>query len=175
MDWDQYFMKEAYNVAMKSKDKSTQVGCIVVGPDNEIRASGYNSFPRGWTDDDPRNVERPFKYSVTEHSERNAIYNAARIGVSLKGCTLYVPWFPCCDCARGIIQAGITEVVLHKEFRWGETPGGFAGDTQAVAIAKELFDVCGVKVRYWSGTIPATRIRHGGKLIDPTTMEECDE
>lgn len=169
MDWDQYFMGEAYHVAMKSKDRSTQVGCVVVGPDNEIRTTGYNNFPRGWDDDDPRNHDRPFKYEITEHSERNAIYNAARMGTPLKGCRIYVPWFPCCDCARGVIQSGITEVILHKEFP------NHTGWSDSQKTAQELFERCGVEVRYWSGEIPPLRIRHSGKIIDPSTMQEYDE
>ena len=76
--WDQYFMTMAYLAATKSKDKSTTVGAVVVGPDNEIRTTGYNSFVRGFNEE-PRHHERPLKYEVTEHAERNAIYNAAPI------------------------------------------------------------------------------------------------
>jgi len=72
--------------------------------------------------------ERPAKYFFTEHAERNAIYNAARCGIPLKDCRIYIPWFPCHDCARGIIQSGINHVILDKSFddselkeRWKES------------------------------------------------------
>lgn len=96
---------------------------MIVGPDSLIRASGYNGFPRGIDDEIPERHERPAKYSWTEHAERNAIYNAAKLGISLDGCTLYVNWFPCIDCARAIVQSGIIRLVALKpdpsDERWG--------------------------------------------------------
>ena len=114
MDWHSYFMHLAEQVALKSKDSSTKLGAIVVGPDHEIRATGYNSFPRGINDDVPERQVRPEKYKYFEHSERNAFYNAARHGASLNGCTLYCAWLPCTDCARGIIQVGISKLVVKS-------------------------------------------------------------
>lgn len=110
MDWDQYFLVIATAVASKSKDLSTDVGCVIVGPDHEIRSTGFNGFPRGCRDDVEDRKERPLKYVYTEHAERNAIYNAARNGVPLNWCTMYITHAPCTKCARGIIQAGIKEV-----------------------------------------------------------------
>jgi dCMP deaminase len=115
MGWDEYFLALCAHVARKSKDRSTRVGCVVVGPDHEIRSTGFNGFPRGCDDSRESWHERPLKYKVTEHAERNAIYNAARCGTPLKGCTLYVPWRPCADCARGVIQSGIVEVVMDPD------------------------------------------------------------
>ena len=113
--WDSYFMELAKHVSSLSKDESTKIGAAIVGPDKEIRSTGYNSFPRGVNDDEPNRQTRPMKYKWIEHAERNAIFNAARIGVSLKGCTLYCSkWVPCTDCARAIIQSGITEVVVES-------------------------------------------------------------
>ena len=103
--WDNYFFELLEVVRNKSKDRSTKVGAIIVGPDNEIRSTGFNGFPRKINDDIDERHERPDKYLWTEHAERNAIYNAVRMGVPLKGCTLYVYGFPCSDCARVIIQA----------------------------------------------------------------------
>ncbi len=123
-DWDTYFMGIARAVSARSKDRSTKVGCVVVGPDNEIRATGYNGFPRGIDDSAPERHERPEKYLWTEHAERNAIYAAARVGTPLGGCRAYLPWFPCMDCARALIQVGITELVVVQpdltDPRWGE-------------------------------------------------------
>ena len=61
-----------------------------------------------------------------EHAERNAIMNAARVGIPLEGCTLYCQWLPCADCARAIIQAGIVAVVVANmkiEERWEASIG----------------------------------------------------
>lgn len=140
-DWDSYFMTMANHVASRSKDRSTKVGCVIVGPDNEVRSTGYNSFPRGINDNAPERHERPEKYLWTEHAERNAIYNAARMGTALKGCRAYLPWFPCMDCARALVQAGIVELVAHEpedNERWRED----------FKRARVLFAEAGVAIRF---------------------------
>jgi dCMP deaminase len=108
--WDARFLALAQHVAEWSIDPTTRVGCVIVGPSNEIRALGYNGFPRN-VDDSPERLMRPSKYMWIEHAERNAIYTAARVGVPLDGCRMYLSWFPCGDCARALIQVGITEIV----------------------------------------------------------------
>lgn len=122
--WDDRYMNLAKHVAEWSKDRNTKVGCVVIGPDREVRSIGYNGFPRGINDDIEHRHARPDKYTWTEHAERNAIYNAARVGVPLKGCIMYLPWFPCVDCARAIIQCGLQELVAIEpdttHSQWGE-------------------------------------------------------
>ncbi len=122
--WDQMYMTMCYLVSMRSQDRSTHAGTVIVAPDHTIRSIGYNDLPRGIEDEGsigedelPSRRSRidGQKYMWTEHSERNAIYNAGRNGVSLIGCTLYVNWLPCVDCARSIIQSGVTEVVIHEQ------------------------------------------------------------
>jgi dCMP deaminase len=110
--WDEYYLDICKVVAARSKDPHTQIGCVIAGPAHEIRSTGYNSLPRGIRDDVPERLERPTKYLWMEHAERNAIYNAARCGTPLEGCTLYVEIMPCMDCARAIVQAGIREVII---------------------------------------------------------------
>jgi len=111
-DWDSYYLSVCQVVARRSKDPSTQIGCVIIGPAREIRSTGYNSFPRGINDGVPERQTRPEKYLWIEHAERNAIYNAARAGTPLEGCTMYVEVMPCMDCARAIVQAGIAELVV---------------------------------------------------------------
>lgn len=122
-DWDARFMGLAQFVGSWSKDRSTKVGCVIVGSSNEIRAVGYNGFVRGLDDDDDSRHERPAKYLWTEHAERNAIYHAAQVGISLGGCRMYLPWFPCMDCARAIAQCGLVELISKEpdldDPRWG--------------------------------------------------------
>jgi len=113
MKWDEYFLKIAEVVALKSKDQSTKNGAVIVGPEHEIRSTGYNGFPRGLDDYDLEKQKRPLKYKYFEHAERNAIYNAARFGACVKECTMYCTWPPCTDCARAIIQSGITVFVTN--------------------------------------------------------------
>ena len=110
--WDEYYLDICKVVAARSKDPHTQIGCVIAGPAHEIRSTGYNSLPRGIRDDVPERLERPTKYLWMEHAERNAIYNAARCGTPLEGCTLYVEIMPCMDCARALVQAGIRAVII---------------------------------------------------------------
>jgi dCMP deaminase len=115
MEWSKYFYEMANLVAKKSKDKSTQIGAVIVGPDNEIRSTGYNSFPSGINDDLDIRQQRPEKYYWIEHAERNALYNASKIGVSTKNCVMYLNCgVPCCDCARGIINSGIRTIYIRE-------------------------------------------------------------
>ena len=120
--WDQRFLKLAEHISGWSKDPSTKVGCVVVGEDREIRSTGFNGFPRGIADDAARLEDREQKYPLICHAEENAIMHAARIGLSLKGCTAYVTWPPCTRCARSLIQAGVVEVVYPEDIevpeRW---------------------------------------------------------
>jgi dCMP deaminase len=113
-DWDRWNMDIAHKVGARSKDRSTQLGAVIVGPRNEPRSWGYNSFPRGIQDDVEERHIAPEKYFWIEHAERNAIYNAALHGASLSGCTLYCAWPPCVECARAIIQVGIIRVVIES-------------------------------------------------------------
>jgi len=115
MNWVTYFRQMTNTVKLKSKDKYTQIGVVIVGEDNEIVSTGYNSFPRGIDDRIDSRQERPEKYYWFEHAERNAIYNAARIGVSTRGTTMYLSCgMPCADCARGIINAGIKQIFCER-------------------------------------------------------------
>ena len=140
MEWHEYFLNLSKAVALKSKDESSKIGAVVVGPDQEIRSTGYNGFPRGFNDSDPAKQERPLKYKYFEHAERNAIYNAARFGASLLGCTLYCEWPPCTDCARAIIQSGITTVINSKSII--DCPERWRDDMN---LAHEMLLDCGVK------------------------------
>ena len=122
-DWDKRFLKLAKHISEWSKDPSTQVGCVV-GPDRELRSTGFNGLPRGIEDNNERLNNREIKYPLICHAEENAIMHAARIGMSLKDCTAYVTWPPCTRCARSLIQAGISTIIYPKDIeipeRWLE-------------------------------------------------------
>jgi len=122
-EWDQRFIHLALHIGSWSKDRSRKIGCVIVDENRGVRAIGYNGFPRGARDDASERHERPAKYLWTEHAERNAIYQAARMGVPLERCTMYLPWFPCMDCARAIVQAGIVRLVAVRpdvaDAQWG--------------------------------------------------------
>ncbi len=126
LKWDRHFISLALENARMSKDPATQAGPVIVGPDREVRSMGYNGLPRGIADTPQRLQDKDLKRSLIVHAEMNAILNAARIGVSTRGCTLYLAltddsgqvWggAPCTRCTVEIIQAGITEVVA-KPFK----------------------------------------------------------
>ncbi len=141
--WDVRFLRLALEVSTWSKDRSTQVGAVIVGEDRTPGPYGYNGFPRFIDDEVEERHARPTKYEWTEHAERNAIYNAARMGVALKGSTIYVTHVPCADCARAIIQVGITRVVADASCM----EGGF-GDrwSDAAQITREMLDEAGIPI-----------------------------
>lgn len=122
-NWDIKFVELSRHIAEWSKDTNSKNSAIIVDEDNIVISMGYNGFPIGCDDKIMSRYERPDKYLFTEHAERNAIYHAAKLGVSIKCCTMYVTLFPCADCARGIIQSGIKKLVSpipdvdHE--RWG--------------------------------------------------------
>lgn len=138
------YMGIAEAVSQLSKDKSTRVGAVILGPTNEVRSLGYNGAPRGCAaDEDDRCDTRPEKYFWMSHAELNAITNAARVGTPLVGSTLLVTHFPCMDCARAIVQAGIKKVVTQVpspefEARWMDH----------ITRAIHLFTECGVEVEF---------------------------
>lgn len=95
-----------------SKDPSTKVGALFMYPETmQILSMGYNGMPRGIDETIAERWERPLKYKLIEHAERNAIYNAAQSGVSLRDSICVATMLPCCDCTRGIIQSGCKMVI----------------------------------------------------------------
>jgi dCMP deaminase len=113
-NWPARFLKLAADIGSWSKDPSKKVGCVLIGPDREIRSTGFNGLPRGIADTHERLHNRETKNLLIVHAERNAIDIAAKLGVSLKGCVLYVTFPPCTRCATSLIQAGIIKVVYPK-------------------------------------------------------------
>jgi dCMP deaminase len=115
MNWKEYFRGIVHQVKLKSKDRYTQIGAVIVGSDNQIVSTGYNSFPRGIDDSLDWRQERPEKYYWFSHAETNAIVNAALNGVSTKNTKIYMSCgIPCADCARNIINAGIRKIVCER-------------------------------------------------------------
>ena len=151
ISWDEYFMGVSTLSAQRSKDPNTQVGACIVSNDNEILSMGYNGFPNGVSDDEfpwerAGDDELETKYPYVTHSELNAILNYR--GGSLEGTKLYVTLFPCNECAKAIIQAGIRTVV-YADDKYDGTPSNTA--------AKRLFNAAGV--RYY-------RYQPSGKKIE---------
>jgi dCMP deaminase len=135
------FVPAVLAIAAMSKDRSTKVGALALGPDREIRSAGYNGFPRGVNDDVDARHERPLKYRWSSHAEENLVAQAARSGVALAGCTVMVSaLYPCAACARMLIQAGVVRIIAispdEENPRWIED-----GE-----IARAMFAEAGVEV-----------------------------
>ena len=142
-NWDEYFMRMAQHVAVKSKDRSTQVGAVIVGEGHSILSIGYNGFPRKTNDDIDSRHDRPMKYLWTEHAERNSIYSAARHGIKLAGSTMYITGggIACADCARAIIQAGVIEAIGNAGKFEGKGPWA-----ESCLVGEVMLQEAGVKI-----------------------------
>lgn len=138
ISWDEYFMGVAMLAAKRSKDPNSQVGACIVSQENKILSIGYNGFPKGCSDDEfPWEREGDTlntKYAYVAHSELNAILNYR--GGSLEGTKLYVTLFPCNECAKACIQAGITEIIYDCDKYC---------DTDSVKASKCMLTAAGVK------------------------------
>ena len=137
--WDQYFMGIAVLSSERSKDPNTRVGACIVNDENKILSMGYNGAPTGFSDDvmpwarEGANLDT--KYPYVCHSELNAILNCP---TSVKGARVSVTLFPCNECAKAIIQAGIKEVVYLSDKY---------ADTDSNKASRLMFDNCGVTYR----------------------------
>lgn len=115
-NWSKRYLNLAKEVSTWSKDPSRKIGAIAVGSKGQILSQGYNGFPRGIDDTLERYNDRETKYKYVVHAEMNVIYNATFNGVSLDGASLYVYGLPVCsECAKGIIQVGIKNVVIFTD------------------------------------------------------------
>ena len=151
--WDnfaRYRLREAYGHALSSTDKSTQNGAIIISKDyGKTIAWGWNDPVASFTVNDLGFGQH--KYDVTEHAERNAIYLAARWGLSLAGTTMVCPWAACPDCAKAIVQSGITTLVRHKD-AIDKTPERWA---EKVSIGDAILKAGGVDVLDLEGPVGA--------------------
>lgn len=151
--WDRYHVGAAIHAATKSKAPKTKVGCALVGPDNEPLSTGFNGFARGireYDESEPWKLDaarwtRPTKHSYMVHAEVNAIFNAARRGVALMGCTAYLNFAPCCceGCANALIQIGAVAVVGPDI----PFPGAGDGEMYNTSTGLSLLREAGVELR----------------------------
>lgn len=140
LPWDETFMTIASVVSLRSKDPSTQVGACVVGSDNRILSLGYNGAPNGFDDDIfpwARESENSLdtKYPYVVHAERNAILNFRGSLREFENATVYVTHFPCNECAKEIVQAGIKHVIYLKNEK---------NETLEVQASKRIFTETGI-------------------------------
>jgi dCMP deaminase len=144
--WDKFFMQHVYLAASKSKDPKTKIGAVLVR-ERHVLATGFNGIPRGVADEAKR-MERPVKYFYMEHGERNALYTCARHGINPQGATLYTQGIPCADCARGIIQCGVREVVVHGPWHYFQVSGGHSAKwNESADHSRVMFAEAEVRLR----------------------------
>ncbi|NJE79800.1 dCMP deaminase family protein [Olsenella sp. SW781] len=142
ISWDEFFMKAAVAASLRSKDPNTQVGACIADTNHRILSVGYNGTPSGlnddefpWgTDDDPLYD----KHNYVIHAEANAILNYRGSLKDMTGATVYVTLFPCHECAKTLVQAGIGEVVYLDDKYDG---------TEDNLISKNILQRCGVSYR----------------------------
>jgi len=138
LSWEEYFMGVAAISARRSKDPRTQVGACIVNESDRIVAIGYNGMPSGCSD-----AEFPWaadgddldcKYLYVVHAELNAILNAT---TPLTGCTVFTTLFPCNECCKAIIQAGIKKVVYLCD-KYADSASVIAGKRMLAAAKVEF-------------------------------------
>ena len=136
MNWNEYYMTIARDASLMAKH-TTKVGAILVGPEGEIRLTGYNGVPRG-VHDTPERISGDSRHKWHSHAEANLIAFAAREGIRTKDCTVYVTHHPCSSCARTLIQAGVKTVYVGD--------GTTTMPDEEFEVAAVMFDEAGVYV-----------------------------
>ena len=159
-------MRGVYRAAMKSTDRSTNIGAMLVDEASAYNMRplvlGYNAHLPGWGNKEEHH-ERPLKYRVTEHAERDVIYRAAFYGVRTQGLTMIANWVACPDCARGVVLAGIKRVVCHKQCM-DKTPSRWK---EMVDLGLEIFEKNNVPVYQWDGKVGGVTNLNNGKVWKP--------
>ena len=142
ISWDEFFMRVAMAASMRSKDPNTQVGACIADANHRILSVGYNGTPSALNDDEfpwePTDDPLLDKHSYVIHAEANAILNYRGSNKDLQGATVYVTLFPCHECAKTLVQAGIGEVVyLDDKYH----------DTEDGVVSRSILDRCGISYR----------------------------
>lgn len=116
--WDEYFMDITKMVATRSTCDRAFVGCVIVNDDHRIVSTGYNGSVSGNPHCDEIGHKMREGHCIrTIHAEMNALLYCAREGISVKDCTAYVTHFPCLNCTKALIQAGIKKIIYHEGYR----------------------------------------------------------
>ena len=140
--WDKKFIQLCELTASWSKDKKKKVGAIIVDSDNRVLSTGYNGLPIGCNDEDDSRHVKPKKNSFVVHAEANAIFACAKSGISTKDTTMYLTWYPCCDCCKAIIQSGINKVICYEP-DWNDDSWG-----ESFRYTKEMFKEANIEITY---------------------------
>lgn len=161
-DWQKYWLKEAYKVALDSPDLSTQNGAILLNKDGYTIGRGCNTFPDSLKITEER-LQRPLKYSYTTHAERKALFNAIHWKMDIRGSVLVSGWAACDNCANAMIEMGVRTLITHQDAadrspdRWKES----------IQVAYDILTEAGVNILFYKGEVGAQTIRHNGTEWNP--------
>jgi dCMP deaminase len=158
ISWNAFFMKHVYLVASKSKDPRTKIGAVLV-KDGIIISEGYNGFARGVKDYEERYINRKLKLKFVVHAECNAILNAVRHGINTSNSICYTQTYPCCDCSKTLIQAGIQEIVIHKPWKMSPTW------EESSKIGREMFFEAGISIKTIDDFLDVVAYADGSTVI----------
>lgn len=161
LDW-RWLLAIAYQEAKLSPDPSTQNGALLIDQDGAIVSRAVNRFPNG-VKTTPERWERPLKYKVIEHAERNVLFNLARTGIRTEGLVMVCPWAACADCARAIIQCGIKKLVTHQQAH-DKSPEFWRKE---IEIAFVMLREAEVEVVMYDGLMGVEGVLHSGQLWNP--------
>lgn len=144
LSWDETFMLMAHLIAKRSKDPVTQNGAVIVNDRNVVVGMGYNGWPRGIDNDalpwGKVGKHSETKYAYVVHAEENAVYNTSLLPRNTR---IYVTLFPCGECAKTLIQSGITEIVYDDDKYH---------DDELWVASRKMFELAGVKMRQYHPT-----------------------
>jgi dCMP deaminase len=140
MEWDEVFMRQVYLSALQSLDPRTKIGAVLV-KDRIAISMGYNGLPRGVKDLEERYLDRELKLKLICHAESNSVLNSILNGISPRDSTCYSNGLPCSECAKTLIQSGVKEIVVHKQWPY-QTPVG-------VEYSKLMLNEAGINIRYF--------------------------
>jgi len=147
--WDELFMRDVYSISYKSKDPRSKLGAVLVDWSSKNPFTrGYNDFARGVEDKTkPERWERPEKYDWVVHAEANCILNCGREGYRAKGSVMFTQGIPCSQCADAVIQGGIVEVVVHKQWQEYERRFNWEKWNSSSAKSEQKFKERGIPIR----------------------------
>lgn len=147
ISWDEYFMSIAILSSLRSKDPNTKVGACIVSNEHKVLSLGYNGMPTGiddqkipWGREGSSKLET--KYPYVCHAELNAILNSNH---NLQGSILYVTLFPCNECTKACIQAGIKKIIYISDKYH---------DSEDEIAARKMLNMANIPYEQYQGRIP---------------------
>lgn len=142
-DWDEIFMRSVYNIARKSKDPKTKIGAVLVR-DNIPIVQCFNGFPRKIKDLPERYNNRELKRRMVAHAEENTVLVSGRLGKCTDNTICYTQGIPCSHCAIVLINGGIREIVVHKQWpNLSHSPEW----SSSIDLSTSMLEEAGVSIR----------------------------